>query len=74
MYTTVVEHDGRLVYAALSQKTGEILAIISSEVTVTEEEVCDDCDIRMGICTLAVPKKRAVKLCRICLDKRTGAL
>ncbi len=73
MYTTVVEHEGKLVYGALSQK-GELLAIFSNKVTVTEEEVCTGCQMRMGICTLAVHGKRAEKLCRICLDKKTGAI
>ena len=73
MYTTVVEHDGELVYGGLN-KDGELLAIFSRKVTVTEEEVCTGCQMRMGICTLAVPGKKAEKLCRICLDKKTGAI
>jgi hypothetical protein len=73
MYTTVVEHEGKLVYGALN-KDGVLLAIFSSNVTVTEEEVCTGCKMRMGICTLAVHGKKAEKLCRICLDKKTGAI
>ncbi len=73
MYTTVVEHDGKPVYAALG-KDGQVLAIFSNKVTITEEEVCTGCQMRMAICTLAVPGKKAEKLCRICLDKKTGAI
>jgi hypothetical protein len=73
MYTTVVEHEGALVYAALKDD-GKVIAILSDKVTVIEENVCTSCRMRMGICTLAIPGKRAEKLCRICLDKKTGAI
>ena len=72
MHSTVLEYNGRLVYALVNDD-GEVHDVISEQLTVTEEEVCDDCNMRMGICSLET-KEKLVKLCRICLDKRTGAL
>jgi hypothetical protein len=70
MYTTVVEHDGRLVYAALG-KDGQVLAIFSDK--VTEYDICDGCKVRRYCCRLDTGEK-VEKLCRICLDKKTGVI
>ena len=72
MRTSVVEKDGKLVYAMLDG--ADIVEVISEDVEEVETAICEECEIRMGMCTLAAPGKKAVKLCRICLDKRTGAL
>ena len=70
MYTTVVEHEGKLVYGALSKK-GELLCIFSSK--VMEYDICEDCEVRRYCCRLDTGEK-VERLCRICLDKKTGAI
>jgi hypothetical protein len=71
MYTTVVEHDGKLMYAALG-KGGQVLAIFSDKVI----ELCDECLQRECCCFIktAADALSRVGLCAICLDRKTGAI
>jgi hypothetical protein len=69
MYTTVVEHEGKLVYGALSED-GKLLAIFSTDVI----ELCDRCLQRQCCCFIKTATEAINRLCRICLNKETGAI
>jgi len=71
MYSTVIEQNGKLVYALLVPGS-EVYLILSRDVTEGVEHVCNRCKVREGMCSLARPKRRQIKLCHICLDKETG--
>ncbi|MCK4976762.1 MAG: hypothetical protein KAS36_07520 [Anaerolineales bacterium] len=70
MYTTVVEHEGKLVYAALAD-AGHVLAIFSSRITEGIETICEYCQVRQACCCI-VKKDNLANTCRICLDKERG--